>query len=54
VRLRQTLRALGPTMSRPTWREALRASLGAGAGLALCGAILITVSSWVGAAHACC
>ena len=51
VRLRRTLRALGPAMSRPTWRESMRAALGAGLGLALCGAILISMGNWIGAAH---
>jgi CBS domain-containing membrane protein len=38
-------------MSRPTWREAMRAALGAGLGLALCGAILVVAGAWVDAAH---
>jgi len=51
VRLRRTLRALGPAMSRPNWRESLRAALRAGLGLALCGAILISMGNWIGAVH---
>jgi CBS domain-containing membrane protein len=50
VYLRRSLRALGPAMSRPSWKEALRAAAGAGLGLALCGAILIAVGAWVGSA----
>ena len=50
VHLRRAFRALGPPMSRPTWKEALRAAVGAGLGLALCGAFLVTVGAWVGAA----
>lgn len=40
VRLRRALRAVGPAMSRPKPAETLRAALGAGLALSLCGAIL--------------
>jgi len=47
---RRILRALGPAMSRPKWREALRAALGAGLALALCGIILVILEDWRGMA----
>lgn len=50
VQMRRVLRALGPAMSRPRWREALRAALGAGLALALCGAILVLLDAWRGTA----
>lgn len=37
-------------MSRPKWREALRAALGAGLALALCGIILVMLEAWRGMA----
>lgn len=40
VRLRRIARALGPAMPRPQGREPLRASLGAGLALLLCGLLL--------------
>lgn len=49
VHVRRTLRALGPAMSRPKLKETLRAAVGAGLALALCGSILVTVGAWVGA-----
>lgn len=35
-------------MSRPKWRESLRAALGAGLALALCGIILVMLDTWRG------
>jgi len=37
-------------MSRPKWRESLRAALGAGLALALCGIILVMLDTWRGLA----
>lgn len=34
-------------MSRPKWRESLRAALGAGLALALCGVILVMLEAWM-------
>ena len=48
VRFRRALRAMGPAMSRPRTTEVLRAALGAGLALALCGAILVALESWRG------
>lgn len=50
VRLRRTLRALGPAMSRPKLAETLRAAVGVGLALVLCGVILVNVGAWVGGA----
>lgn len=46
VRLRRAYRSLGPAMSRPRPAEALRAALGAGLALALCGMILVALENW--------
>lgn len=47
-RLRRALRALGPAMPRPRPQEALRAALGAGLALTLCGALLVLLRAWHG------
>lgn len=43
---RRVLRAFGPAMPRPKSAEAVRAAIGAGLALALCGAILAGVDAW--------
>ncbi|WP_186394147.1 HPP family protein [Stappia sp. TSB10GB4] len=42
------IRALGPAMSRPKPAETLRAALGAGLGLAVCGIVLLALEAWRG------
>ena len=42
------IRALGPAMSRPKPAETLRAALGAGLGLAVCGIVLLALETWRG------
>lgn len=48
VRLRRAIRAMGPAMSRPGAAEVLRAAMGAGLALTLCGAILVVLDGWRG------
>lgn len=49
VRARRVLRALGPVMARPRPAEALRAALGAGLALILCGGLLVGADLLLGA-----
>lgn len=42
------LRGLGPAMSAPGGREALRAAFGAGLGIAICGALLLVIGRLIG------